>query len=345
MIKPQKLKRGDKIASVSLSWGGAGDNGIIERYKIGKKRLQEIFGIEVVEMKNTLKGSEYLYKNPKARAEDMMQAFEDKNIKAVFCNIGGDDTIRLLPYINYEILKKNPKVFLGYSDTTINHFMCYKAGFISFYGPSILEVFAENVEMHDYSVKWIEKILFSSSIIGEIKNSDYWTSEYLDWSNPNNNSIKRQCRKNNQYELIQGTGIAKGKLIGGCFESLEMLKSTELWPDLSVWDNKILFLETSEEKPSPTQIRYWLRNYAAMGIFNKITGIIIAKPYDQIYYEEYKNEFIKVICEENGNDKLPILYNMNFGHTSPMCILPYNVEAEIDCSKGVFRIIESAVVD
>ena len=158
MIKPVKLKKGNKIAIVSLSWGGAGDKDIKYRYEIGKKRLEELFGLEVVEMRNSLKGSKYLDEHPEARAEDMMDAFKDNEIKAIFSNIGGDDTLRLLPYIDFDVIKNNTKIFMGYSDTTINHFMCYKAGLISYYGPSILAEFAENVEMHDYTKKWIERI-------------------------------------------------------------------------------------------------------------------------------------------------------------------------------------------
>jgi muramoyltetrapeptide carboxypeptidase LdcA involved in peptidoglycan recycling len=344
MIKPQKLEKGDKVATVSLSWGGAGDKGVIERYKIAKKRIEEKFGLEVIEMSNTLKGSEYLYKNPKARAEDMMQAFADKEIKAIFSNIGGDETIRLLPYVDINIIRNNPKIFMGYSDTTVNHFMCYKAGLTSFYGPSVLDAFAENVEMHDYTVKWINKVLFTSDKIGEIEKSDYWTSEQLEWSNPENNKIKRKINNNKDYELLQGVGKVRGNLIGGCAEVLEMIKATEIWPEEKEWEDKILFLETSEDKPSPDWIKYWLRNYGAMGIFDKLKGIVVGKPKDETYYEEYKKEYIKVIRDEFGKENLPILYNMNFGHTAPMCILPYGVEAEIDCEGKKFTIIESAVV-
>ncbi|MEN8906694.1 MAG: S66 peptidase family protein [Clostridiales bacterium] len=344
MIKAKRLKKGDKIATVSLSRGSAGDFGINERYKIAKKRIQDIFELEVMEMPNSMKGSEYLYKNPKARAEDMMQAFSDKSIKGIFCNIGGDETIRLLPHIDFNIIKNNPKIFMGYSDTTANHFMCYKAGLTSFYGPSILDSFAENVEMHDYTTKWLKKVLFSNEEIGEIENSNYWTSEYIDWANSENNKIKRKVQSNKGYELLQGEGIVSGKLIGGCMEVIEMIKATDIWPKNEEWNDKILFLETSEDRPSPDWIKYWLRNYGTIGIFDRIKAIIVGKPKDEKYFEEYKNEYTKVVGEEFGKKDLPILYNMNFGHTSPMCILPYGVEAKIDCGEKNFHIVESGVM-
>ena len=85
-------------------------------------------------MPNTLKGTDYLYNHPEKRAEDLMAAFKDKTIKGIFTCIGGDESIRMLPYIDFDVIRDNPKVFIGYSDTTISHFMCLKAGISSFYG-------------------------------------------------------------------------------------------------------------------------------------------------------------------------------------------------------------------
>ena len=133
MKKPKRLEKGDKVAIVSLSSGIAGEETFAHRYEIGKKRLEEDFGLEVITMPNALKGCEELHLHPELRAKDLMDAFKNTEIKAIFCNLGGDDTIRLLPYIDFEVLKNNPKIFMGYSDTTINHFMLNKAGLVSYY--------------------------------------------------------------------------------------------------------------------------------------------------------------------------------------------------------------------
>ncbi len=343
LIKPQKLNPGDKVATVSLSWGGAGDSDVLWRYNQGKKRLEDEFGLKVVEMPNTLKGTEYIYKHPEKRAEDLMEAFADKSIKAVFSCIGGYESVRLLPYFDFDVIRSNPKIFIGYSDTTVAHMMCFKAGLSSFYGPSVLAEFAENVEMFDYTKQWIKKVLFDSSAIGRIEPASGWTSEYLPWEEKNK-SIKRKLLSHTGYELLQGKGIARGRLIGGCIEVLEMLKSTELWPDKDGWKDTIVFFETSEDKPDPTYFEYWLRNYGAQGILNGIKGIIFGKPYDNQYYEEYKKAIIKVVGDELKLYDLPILCNMNFGHTAPMMILPYGAMAEIDCGSTAFSILESGVV-
>lgn len=340
--KPNKLKQGDKIALVSLSWGGAGDSDIQWRYKQGKERLEQVFGLEVIEMKHTLAGTEYIYNHPEKRAEDLMNAFRDNSIKGIIACIGGIESIRMLPYIDFEIISKNPKVFMGYSDTTTTHLFCYKAGISSIYGPTLLVDFAENVSMNQYTVEHIKKTLFKSEVIGKIEPALEWTSEYLPWEE-NNKLIQRKYKANQGYELLQGNGIVRGNLIGGCFEVFDMLRGTEVFPKLEDFDDAILFLETSEEKPPTWFIECGLRNYGIIGILGRIKGIIWGKPQDEEYYEEYK-KVIRNVMKEFGREDLPILYNMNFGHTEPKICLPFGALVEIDCSKKSFSILESAVL-
>lgn len=341
LIKPKRLQPGDKVATVSPSWGGAGDPEIKWRYEQGVKRLKEVFGLEVVAMPNSLKGTDYLYDNPQARAEDLMMAFKDNSIKGIIANIGGDDSIRLLPYIDFDVIRENPKIFMGYSDVTVSHLFCHKAGITSFYGPAILTDFAENVEMDTYTVEMVKRTIFSKKVIGDIQPTKEWTSERLEWDEVNKNQ-RRKMQKNAGYEVLQGSGTVQGRLIGGCIAVLEFAKGTELWPDDKYWDESILFFETSEEKPEPDMIKYWLRNYATQGILQKAKGIIFGKPQDEKYYEEYKEEILTVM-KEYGLEDVPILYNLNFGHTEPKFILPYDVMAEIDSGKGTFSILESGV--
>src|SRR5690625_3757720 len=108
LIKPKKLKRGDKVAMVSPSWGGAGDPALRWRYEQGGSRLESVFGLEVVPMQISLKGYDYLYEHPEARTADLMTAFADEEIKGIFANIGGEDSIRLLPFIDFIVIHNNP---------------------------------------------------------------------------------------------------------------------------------------------------------------------------------------------------------------------------------------------
>lgn len=342
LVKPQRLNKGDKVATVSLSWGGAGDENLIWKYNLGKKRLQEQFGLEVVEMTNTLKGTDYLYSHPEKRAEDLMEAFSDPSVKAIFSCIGGSESVRMLPYIDFDVIKNNPKIFIGYSDTTITHFMCLKANLSSFYGASVLAELAENIKVFNYTEHWIKKCLFNASPIGIIPATEEWTIGKMEWIE-SKASIPKAMFKNQGYEFLQGKGVVQGRLIGGCIEVMEMIKGTLLWPSKNMFKDTILFFETSEDMPEPTYIEYWLRNYGSQGILQKAKAIIFGKPYQEKYYNEYKSSIMKIISELELYD-LPIVYNMSFGHNEPMICLPYGAMAEIDCNKKTFSILDSGVL-
>lgn len=341
MIKPKRLKKGDKVAIVSLSWGGLGDENFIHKYKIAKGRLEIDFGLEVVCMPYALKGSEFVSKHPELRARDFMDALQDKTISAVFCAIGGDDTIRILPYIDLEIIKNNPKIFMGYSDSTINHFMMFKAGIVSFYGPSIMAEFGEYVQMFDYTKRAVNDILFNKWDKYILESSKEWTDDFIAWQENNINILHVMKKDEHGYEIINGTEKVKGRLLGGCLDVFIMAIGTKIWPTLEEWRNAILFVETSEDKPSPDFVKWIFRNLAAQGILNVINGIIVGKPQGEQYYEEYKSVIKQVIVNEEKLAKMPIFYNINFGHAKPIGIIPYGITTELDCEKKTITFLES----
>jgi muramoyltetrapeptide carboxypeptidase LdcA involved in peptidoglycan recycling len=345
MIKPPKLNPGDKIATVSLSWGGP--SVFPHRYQAGVKQLKDELDLQVVEMPNTLREADWLAKNPKARADDLMQAFADPSIKGIFSTIGGDDSIRLLPFLDLEVIRNHPKIFLGYSDTIISHLVCYKAGLTSFHGPAIMLEFAENCGMFPYVVQSLRKTLFSSDTIGEIKPStEGWTVERLDWADPANQQIKRKLNPSSGWRFLQGKGIHRGHLIGGCIEVFDWTRGTEIFPE--DWQDAILFLETSEEAPPPELVARTLRVYAAMGILSRLAGILFGRPGGDVpleKFEDYDNAILQVVNHEEGLTDLPVITHMDFGHTSPMFVLPYGLQAEIDCETNRFSILENAVTD
>lgn len=347
MIKPQKLRSGDTIATLSLSWGGPG--AFLHRYEAGKAQLQAEFGLNVVEMAHTLKSPDWLHRNPQARAEDLMVAFADPSIKGIFATIGGDDSIRILPWLDLDIICANPKIVLGYSDSTVIHLACYKAGLGSFYGPSIMAGFAENGGMFPYMVESVRRTLFVADPPGTIApNFGGWTVEMLDWADPSNQTRRRQLTPSTGWRFLQGSGVRRGHLLGGCFEVLDWLRGTDFWPASDVWQDAILFLETSEEAPSPETVKRGLRSYAAMGILPKLAGILFGRPGGQIpptQHIEYDRALLEVIVEEEGLTELPIIAGMDFGHTDPMMVLPYGVQALIDCDAGTFSIVETAVTE
>ncbi|MGD8624671.1 MAG: LD-carboxypeptidase [Anaerolineae bacterium] len=345
MIKPQKLGAGDQVAVVSPSWGGP--SVFPHRYQAGVRQLEAEFGLAVVEMPHALKEADWLARHPEARAADLMQAFRDPAIKGIIATIGGDDSIRLLPYLDLDLIRHNPKVFLGYSDTTVSHMVCYKAGLVSFYGPAIMAGFAENGGMFPYMVESVRRTLFCSEPIGEIRpNLDGWTVEHLEWADPANQARKRALNPSGDWKFLQGRGVRRGHLLGGCIEVLDWLRGTELWPGPDRWQDAILFLETSEEAPPPATVCYTLRAFAALGVLKRLSGILFGRPGGGVAIErfkEYDQAILQVVNHEEGLADLPVISHMDFGHTDPMFVLPYGLQAEIDCAERRFSILENAV--
>ena len=150
------------VGIVSLSSGILGEAFAEHEVKIGVKRLSE-YGLTVRFMPHAKKGIEYVREHPKERAEDLLEAFRDPEIDMILCAIGGDDTYRLLPYLfdNDQLFRAvSDKVFLGFSDTTINHFMLHKAGLKTFYGQSFLADICElGGEMLPYKRHYFEELI------------------------------------------------------------------------------------------------------------------------------------------------------------------------------------------
>lgn len=354
MKKPKALVKGDKVAVVSMSSGMLGEDFAKHELDLGLKRIKE-FGLVPVVMPNALKGVAYLKNHPEARAQDLKDAFYDESIKGIICAIGGDDTYRTLPYLLEDkdfinAVQNNPKLFTGFSDSTINHLMFYKLGMGTFYGPSLVCDLAElDKEMLPYTKRAFLKY-FEYHNEDFIESSNIWYEERTDFSIDAVGTSRIEHLEEKGYEVLQGKGKFNGRLLGGCLESFyDILTNTRyddekaicekygIFPTLDEWKNKILFLETCEEKPKPEEFEKELLTLKNTGIFDVISGIIVGKPQDEQYYEEYKEIYFKVI----ENKDLPVLYNVNFGHAYPRCIIPYGIETVVDLDKKVIILKES----
>ncbi|MBR4071210.1 MAG: LD-carboxypeptidase [Clostridia bacterium] len=343
MIKPKRLVKGDKVAIVSLSRGMLGEDMFIHKYHIAKERLERDYGLEVVTMPNALRGIDYLDRHPEARAADLMQAFADNEIKAVFNAIGGYDTIRLLPYIDFDIIRNNPKIFTGFSDTTTNHFMMYKAGLVSYYGMSVMNNIAEYVEINEYTKHFFEKTLFEPADTLEIPCSEFcsYDTDKIWWGENNMNEATPRF-PNSGYEILQGSGKVQGELLGGCIDVFPALLGTPLFPTTEQWKGKLLLIETSEGNMSEMMLSKLLRNFHVQGILDVISGIVVGNPAFKDKYDSYKDVYKRVVGYEAGHPDLPILYNVNVGHAYPIGLFPLGLKYEIDCDNKKFTLLESA---
>jgi muramoyltetrapeptide carboxypeptidase LdcA involved in peptidoglycan recycling len=354
MIKPKPLHRGDKVAIVSLSSGNLGEAKNKHQLDLGIQRLHELDLVPVI-MNNSLKGVQYLYDHPEARAADLKQAYLDPSIKGIICSLGGDETYRLLPYLMedssfLEHVRTHPKIFTGFSDTTNNHLFFYRLGVTSYYGPNFMSDLADLSETMLPYTKQAFKQFFAREEKYSILSSPIWYEERTDFSARSLGLPRVSHPETRGYEVLYGSGQVEGALLGGCLESLydgytghrypeqkEMYEHYHLMPTLEEWEGKIMFFETSEEHPTPDLYRTYLEEFAKRGILSRVRALLVGKPQNECYYEEYK----EILCEYGKRFSLPILYNVNFGHGYPRTVLPYGLQAHIDFNEKTIHIVES----
>ena len=335
------------IAIVSLSSGILGEPFIRFEVDIGLRRLKE-YGLHVKFMPHALKGLEYVKAHPEKRAQDLLEAFRDSETDMILCAIGGDDTYRLLPYLfdHHELADAvKDKIFLGFSDTTINHFMLHKAGLRSFYGQAFLPDLCDlSPDMLPYTRKYFEELI-ATGTIREITPSSVWYEERNSFS-PDQVGRPLTAHPNQGFELLQGASVFSGKILGGCIDSMYdffngerytdmpvLCQKYQLFPAAEEWKGRILLLESSEEKPSPEKYRQALEYLKETGVFDAVSGVLAGKPMDETYTKEYK----QLLCQVIGKPDLPIVYNLNIGHAMPRCIIPFGVDAVVDAEKQVIR--------
>lgn len=337
------------IAIVSLSRGILGEPFIKFELDLGIKRLNE-YGINVKFMPHALSGLDYVKMHPEKRAEDLITAFRDDSIDMILCAVGGDDTYRLLPYLfEHDQLKQvvKQKIFLGFSDTTMNHFMLHKLGIKTFYGQAFLPDVCELCdEMLPYTRHYFEELITTGKI-AKITPSPIW---YEARENFNEAELGKcmPSHLNNGFELLQGNPIFEGKILGGCIDtifdmfdngrytdSVKLCEKYELFPSAKEWKEHILLLETSEEKMSAQKYEKALKELKKRGVFDAVNGVLIGKPVNECNYQEYKKLLINIIDDPS----IPIVCNLNVGHTTPRCIVPFNEHAVIDVNKQTITFV------
>ncbi len=337
------------IAIVSLSSGIIGEGSVRFEVEIGLRRLKD-YGMNVRFMPHALKGLDYVKAHPEKRAEDLLAAFRDPEIDMILCAIGGDDTYRLLPRLfdHGELAEAAAdKVFLGFSDTTINHLMLHKVGLPSFYGQAFLPDLCElGPEMLPYTRRYFEELITTGGI-REITPSDVWYEERKSFT-PEQVGVALPPRPNGGFELLQGAPVFSGKILGGCIDSMYdmfngdryadmplLCRTYGLFPEAEDWKGRILLLETSEEKPTPHEYRQALEYLKAAGVFEAVSGVLAGKPMDETYAREYRQLLTEVV----DRPELPIVYNLNVGHAKPRCIIPFGVEATVDADNQTIRFL------
>ncbi len=233
---------------------------------------------------------------------------------------------------------------MGYSDTTITHLTFLNAGVVSLYGPSLMSGFAD-LKAFPYTETWANRLL--TGWHGAFTASETWTEDLSDWNAPDFGAevARPKTLHPGGWCWLQGETRAEGHVIGGCVEVLEMLKGTRWWPKLELWRGAVLFFETSgEDRPPPAQVEYWLRNYATQGILGEAAALMMARPrgYTQEQKEALQQAVKKVLLEVDRAD-MPVVMDVDIGHTTPMMTLPLGCRVAVDAVEKRVELLEAAV--
>lgn len=334
-LKPPRLQPGDTIGIISPSWGGAGL--FPHRVELGVKALENL-GFRVIFAPHALNHLNYTSDTPENRAQDIHTLFADPQVKAIIAAIGGDHACQLLPLLDFDLIRRNPKIFMGFSDVTVLNIAIWATtGLTTFNGPALLTDFGEYPHLLDYTAQAFRRTLCEAAPVGQLKPAAEWTDEFLDWGQKLDLTRPRAMQPSPGWTWLK-TGSAEGRLVGGCLESLQHLRGTRFWPD---WQDTILFFETSEEHPSPSRVDGILMDYQNMGVFDGIAGLLVGRPYA---YDIAETQAVHdILLERTRRYNFPIVTGMDFGHTSPQFILPLGCTARIDTTRQSVEITESAV--
>jgi len=324
-IFSQKLKKGGEVRVVAPSQSMA----LIskESREIANKRFADL-GLKLSFGKHIEEADEFLSSGIESRIEDLHEAFLDKNVKAVFTVIGGFNANQLLSYINWDLIKKNPKVFCGYSDiTALNNAIFAKTGLVSYSGPHY-STFAQKLYF-DYTLEYFKKCLMGDKPF-EVKPSKDWSDDkwYKDQDN-------RHLINNNGWWVIN-KGNAEGTILGANLCTFNLLQGTKYFPEFK--ENTILFIEDDDMVGEQFAISFDrdLQSVIHQPGFKNVKGVVMGRC--QLTSKMTEEKIKKIILSKKELRSLPVIANVDFGHTSPIITFPVGGEARLEVGGGKIKL-------
>ncbi len=320
---PPKLKKGDEIRIVSPSMSMA----VISKYirSLAKKRLKGL-GFKVTFSKYVEENDAFESSCIKSRLEDLHDAFGDKNVKGILTTIGGFNCNQLLKYLDYDLIKSNPKFFSGFSDTTaLQNALFAKTGLVTYSGPAFSSFGMK--KGFDYTMDYFKKCVMQNAPF-KVLPSEKWSNDKW-WEDQDNVKFEK-----NKGSFVINEGKAEGTIIGGNLCTLNILQGTEFMPSLK---DSILFIEDDYESKARNFDRD-LQSLIHLPDFKFVKGIVIGR-----FEKESKvsnNLLTQIIKTKEELKDIPVIANVDFGHTEPLITFPVGGRARINTSKIEINILE-----
>lgn len=302
------------------------------RYERGIAYLKSR-GYEIVNGSLYRKQDSYRSGTIQERAQEFNQLLYNEKVQILMASIGGNNTNSILPYIDYEYLKKHPKIIIGYSDTTALLLAVYaKTGLVTFYGPAAASSFGELPPFVDWTFKYFESMIKSEIICPyDYQMPEFWTDEVIKWDEQN--------RSKEQYKndwICVKPGVCQGRLIGGNLNTMEGFFGTEYMPEIKKGD--ILFIEDSLKDACTIERSFSLLKLA--GVLDRVSGIILGK-HEKFDDNGTGRKPYEILQEVLGETEIPILTEFDCCHTHPMFTLPIGCQVKLDAEKKRVSLLES----
>jgi len=316
-VYPAKLKKNDEIRIIAP----ARSLSIIEKetLKIANNRFEEM-GLKLSFGKHVNEKDEFNSSSIDSRIVDLNEAFLDDNVKAVITVIGGFNSNQLLRYVDWEIIRANPKIFCGYSDITILSNAIYaKTGLVTYSGPHYTS-FGQKLYF-DYTLEYFNKCLMDDEPF-KIDPSLSWSDDcwFLDQN-------KREQLRNPGH-LVINEGVAEGTILGGNLCTFNLLQGTKYFPDLN---DSVLFIEDDAES-QPHHFDRDLQSLIHLPDFGKVKGLIIGRFQKKSHMTERLLK--KIIKTKKELDAIPVIANLDFGHSDPKITFPIGGQIVINAGKN-----------
>ena len=302
-MKPLKLHIGDTIGIVAPSNPIIGEN--IKELEQAKK-IVEKDGFKIKYSKNLFSNTNGYSSTAKEKAEDINEMFADKEVKMIWCAKGGNNSNSTFEYLDYKLIKNNPKIICGYSDiTSITNMITEKTGLVTFSGTNFKTIATDETE---FSYK---------------QALNRFVDESLEFG-----------PENEEYKTIK-EGKTSGKLIGGNLSLIRGMVAGKYSLDFT---NKILFLEELGFETDPAATSNNLYYMKQNGVFDKIKGLWIGN-----YEHESGIPLEKIIMDVlEGEYKFPIIKSNNFGHIERKTVIPIGTKAEINTDEDIkIKLVEN----
>lgn len=329
MILLNPLKKGDTIGIYSPSSPVTYTSP--KRFSRAKNYLQDK-GFRILEGHLTGKQDFYRSGSIQERAEELNALIKNPDVTCIMSTIGGMNSNSLLPYIDYEAFRENPKIMVGYSDTTALLLGIYaKTGITTFYGPALVPSFGEFEPFVDFTYTYFKETLMDNQDVPYKLNIPlFWTDEFINWEEK---TKEKELRKN-EWICVNG-GKTTGRLMGGNLNTLQGIWGSPFMPDIKEGD--ILFIEDSSKDAATIERSFSLLKIN--GVFDKVSGIILGK-HEQFNDCSTNRKPYEILLEVLKDRKLPFLADFDCCHTHPMITMPIGAQVEMDATNKRVSIIE-----